>query len=236
MGEAKRKREMAVPTVYHHTSTLRTNLIWMSGVIDLEGRSVGAVHPAFGEVFTDPLARRPMKDFPALAWFTTNIDIPKCLIAMAMLTKDKATGEEKRIDLTPEMANAYALQRMAIGFRIADIPVVPWIEHPGYFTEEGADLNETARDAGDNPGDWYVSEQPVDVALASEIWGSGSVMKPKLKRSDAYLPQMKNMVALCRAIPGTIIPPSWIGSPEAEALARQSNFAMSARPSLLPRR
>ena len=27
VGEAKRRRENGVPTVYHHTSTLRTNLI-----------------------------------------------------------------------------------------------------------------------------------------------------------------------------------------------------------------
>ena len=38
MGAAKRKRQNRVPTVYHHTSTLRTNLIWMSGVIEVEGK------------------------------------------------------------------------------------------------------------------------------------------------------------------------------------------------------
>ena len=45
MGAAKRKRQNRVPTVYHHTSTLRTNLIWMSGVIEVEGKSKGVFHP-----------------------------------------------------------------------------------------------------------------------------------------------------------------------------------------------
>jgi hypothetical protein len=41
MGEAKRRRQQnSTPdrVVYHHTSTLRTNLLWMSGVIEVEGR------------------------------------------------------------------------------------------------------------------------------------------------------------------------------------------------------
>ena len=33
------KHPFRVPTVYHHTSTVRTNLIWMSGVIEVEGKS-----------------------------------------------------------------------------------------------------------------------------------------------------------------------------------------------------
>ena len=39
MGEAKRKRLADRAVVYHHTSTLRTHFIWMSGVIELEGKS-----------------------------------------------------------------------------------------------------------------------------------------------------------------------------------------------------
>ena len=78
-GEAKRKRENAVPTVYHHTSTLRTNLIWMSGVVQVEGRSEGAFHPDLGEIKTDELMRRACKEFPPVAWFTTRIKIPECL-------------------------------------------------------------------------------------------------------------------------------------------------------------
>jgi hypothetical protein len=39
MGEAKRKRLADRTVVYLHTSTLQTHFIWMSGVIELEGKS-----------------------------------------------------------------------------------------------------------------------------------------------------------------------------------------------------
>src|SRR5712664_3230068 len=82
MGEAKRRRLASDGslTVYHHTSTLRTNLIWMSGAIELEGRSPPVYHPRLGEIRTDALARRSMKDFAPLAWFTTQTSIPQCLV------------------------------------------------------------------------------------------------------------------------------------------------------------
>ena len=35
MGQAKLKRSLPVSVVYHHTSTLRTNLLWMSGVVEV---------------------------------------------------------------------------------------------------------------------------------------------------------------------------------------------------------
>ena len=57
MGEAKRKRgNAAVSTVYHHTSTLRTNLIWMSGVIQIEGKSAGIIHPQLARIMQPMLA------------------------------------------------------------------------------------------------------------------------------------------------------------------------------------
>jgi hypothetical protein len=56
-----------VPTVYHHTSTLRTNLIWMSGVIEVEGKSKGVLHPQIGEIRTDAKVRRALKDFLPVA-------------------------------------------------------------------------------------------------------------------------------------------------------------------------
>ena len=60
MGEAKKRRLAGTGKVivYHHTSTLRTNLIWMSGVIDLEGLSPPVLHPHTGEIGNDALARR----------------------------------------------------------------------------------------------------------------------------------------------------------------------------------
>jgi hypothetical protein len=149
MGEAKRRRLAVVPTVYHHTSTLRTNLIWMSGVIQVEGNSKGVMHPQLGEVKTEALFRRPMRDFPPVAWFTTRIEIPGILKRFALYLEDKNTGEIERVDLDQEMVNGISLNRVALGFRIGDIGVTPWPQHPGYFTAEGQELNETAREAGD---------------------------------------------------------------------------------------
>lgn len=226
MGEAKRRREMAVPTVYHHTSTLRTNLIWMTGIIELEGRSSGVHHPALGEIKTDALARRQMADFPPLAWFTTEISVPKCLLKAGFYAVDRNTGEQWKLDLGEGTSNAIALNRIAIGFAISDIPVVPWSAHRGYHTAEGAELNETAREAGDDPANWYVSEQPVDVMLATEIWSSKSIMRPRLERLPAYLGRVKEMVQMCRETPGAMIPPTWIDPEVAARWARQRGIAV----------
>ncbi|PAQ03766.1 hypothetical protein LRP31_35000 (plasmid) [Mesorhizobium mediterraneum] len=223
MGEAKRRRETAVPTVYHHTSTLRTNLIWMSGVIQVEGKSEGVFHPRLGEIKTDALARRAMKDFPPVAWFTRRIDIPNCLVASTMFGVDKKTGVKKEITLAVEQANAMAMNRLAIGFPVGDIPVIPWSEHAGYATGEGRELNETAIAAGDDPMDWYVSETPINVMKVSEFWFSPSLMKPKLRRSDGYIVDIHRMVKLCRETKGAYIPPTWMKQEQAEALARSMN-------------
>jgi hypothetical protein len=223
MGEAKRRRENAVPTVYHHTSTLRTNLIWMSGVIQVEGKSEGVFHPSLGEIKTDALARRALEDFPPVAWFTKRLEIPNVLIQSALYGVDKNTGERKEITLAVEQANAMAMNRVALGFRLADIPVVPWPDHYGYKTGEGQELNESAREAGDDPDDWYVSEGPVDVLKVSEFWTSRSIIKPKLRRFDPYIRDIHRMVELCRTSKGAYIPPSWLMQEQAEALARGLN-------------
>jgi len=71
MGEAKRRQTASiVRTVYHHTSTLRTNLIWMSGVIEVEGAGATPLHPQLGEFKHATSLRRGMHDFPPVAWFT----------------------------------------------------------------------------------------------------------------------------------------------------------------------
>jgi hypothetical protein len=46
---------------------------------------------------------------------------------------------------------------------------VPWPNYYGYASAEGQELNETARLTGDEPDDWHVSEQPVDVLKVSEF-------------------------------------------------------------------
>ena len=134
MGQAKQRRENAA-IVYHHTSVLRTNLIWMSGVIALEGTSKGAIHPILGEVRTNGALRRRMTDFPPLVWFTANIEPPKCLTSAELVFTDDTTGEVKaRLDIDEAVARGLTMTRVALGFSVSDIAVHPWREHPGYET------------------------------------------------------------------------------------------------------
>lgn len=222
MGEAKRRKEAVArdPIVYHHTSTLRTNLLWMAGVVAVEGGDEPVYHPRLGKLQTDTKMRRAMQDFPPLAWFTTQIECPKCLTDAPVYGVNPETGERIDISVGPGAMNPIALQRIALAFRVADIPVVRWTDHPGYDTAEGRELNASALDYGDDPTDWYVSEQPVDLMLVSEVWSSASIMKPKYERIPEYLPQMKRMVERCRA-EKVYIPPSWLKPDEAKALAKQ---------------
>jgi hypothetical protein len=193
----------------------------MSGVIEVEGKGGPAIHPHFGEIELNANLRRGMNDFAPLAWFTTRISTPSCILNAAIHFIDKKTGEPRDLPVAPGLPNAVALQRVAIGFPIADIPVVRWTQHPGYTTDEGSALNDSAREFGDNPDDWYVTEEAVDLLAASEFWASPSIMKPKLKRFPEYLPDMRRMVELCRATPGIFIPPSWLKPDQAAELAKR---------------
>jgi hypothetical protein len=210
--------------VYHHTSTLRTNLIWMSGLIKLEGQSDHVVHPQLGTINTSALARRALDDFPPVVWFTTQVSVPKCLIKMAVVLTDNKTGETTQISLDEQEAHGFALNRVALGFKRADIPAIHWPEHPGYATGEGRELNETAREAGDNPNDWWVSEEPIDVMKVCEFWNAMSIFDPKMTRRDAYVADIKGMVTLCRTQEGVYIPPTWLKPERAKALARRLNL------------
>src|SRR5690242_13987109 len=117
MGQAKLRRMNAVPTVYHHTSSLRTNEIWMSGKIKLEGQQPPAWHPKLGKIGTTTNLRRSMRDFPALAWFTSKISVPRCLVETVICFADEKTGEVvKKLRLGEHESNAMALQRIALGF------------------------------------------------------------------------------------------------------------------------
>ncbi|SFJ85561.1 hypothetical protein [Bradyrhizobium sp. Gha] len=222
MGEAKRRKLMDVQgglVVYHHTSTLRTNLLWMSGVIEVEGKGLPPIHPRLGQITTDAKLRRSMTDFPPLAWFTSEITIPNCLRDTQIRLVD-ANGSIKHEDFPGEdVSDALALNRVAIGFRLSENPTIGrWQDHPGYSTAEGRELNETAAALGDDPSRWYVSEEPVDLLKSVQFWSSKTVMNPRLERFDAYLKDMHNMVRLCRAR-GAYIPPTWLTAAEAELLA-----------------
>jgi len=74
------------------------------------------------------------------------------------------------MDASEDTANALALNRVAIGFPAATIGAVRWPDYGAYSTAEGRELNETAREVGDDPDDWWVSEQPVDLLLETEFW------------------------------------------------------------------
>lgn len=206
--------------MWHHTSILRTNLIWMSGVIDLEGRSKGVVHPALGEIITDASKRRAMLDFPPLAWFTTEITVPNCLRDFNVYGKDRVTGQVKPVEIEASAVDALVLNRMALGFTMDSIPVVPWPDHRGYTTAEGRDLNDAAREVGDDPDKWFVAEEPVDVMKVTQVRGSKSISSLKMERMDEYVAEIRRMVTLCRQNPGAYIPPTWVGSSAHRALER----------------
>jgi hypothetical protein len=91
-----------------------------------------------------------MKDFPSLAWFTTQITVPASIVKSVMRLVDNDTGEIRDLDLDPMIANSIALNRVAIGVSVASIPVMPWSNHPGYTTAE-EELNESAIEAGEIP-------------------------------------------------------------------------------------
>jgi hypothetical protein len=111
------------------------------------------------------------------------------------------------------------LHRVALGFQIDEVPLVHWPKHAGYPTPEGRALNLGATDVGDNPDDWYVSETPVDLMKISEFWNATKISDTTLKRWDAYIADIRRMVTLCRS--GEVyIPPSWITSKQAAALAK----------------
>jgi hypothetical protein len=235
MGEAKRRKAAAAAlTVYHHTSSLRTNLIWMAGVIEREGQGKEPVHPEmeFMQFARGAYLRRPMKDFPPVAWFTTQIAIPNCLRhwTQTFRNQDGSVNEEAHAQwetLKPtdpkvmqDIYDAITLHRVALGFPVASIPVTPWPKYYGYRTPEGHALNESARDVGDNPNDWWISEQPVDVLQASEVWLSRTKYNPKLTCEDWYLKDIRRMVTLCREMPTCFIPPSWMSIEQQKAFAR----------------
>ena len=171
MGEAKRRQAAKPTVVYHHTSTLCTNLIWMSGVIQVEGAQKKPVHPQLGLVDQSARFRRAMKTSHRLSGSRPREPVPKCLLGAKLLFQDKDTGAI--IGELPQMegvTDALSLTRMALGFNMSDIPVVPWADHYGYNSAEGRELNKTAREFGDCPTRWYVSEQPINMALLESIW------------------------------------------------------------------
>jgi hypothetical protein len=163
-----------------------------------------------------------------VAWFTSRLSVPGCLMASTLVTEKD--GETNHIPLSDAEAHALALNRVALGFRAEEYPVVRWPDHRGYRTSEGRDLNETAREAGDDPDEWWISETPLDVLTACEVYIASNMMRPKLVRNDEYLRNVKQMVAFCRDNPGTFIPPSWMQETEAKKLAKMAGVSIAPLP------
>ncbi|WP_156029581.1 hypothetical protein [Ancylobacter sp. FA202] len=226
MGQAKIKAGRQSDVAYHHTSSLYTNLIWMSGYIDLEGTNREVIHPKIGKIRSPLSLRRGVQDFPRLAWFTRRVDVPKCLI-LSQVSFAKDDGSIVQTLQIPELVgHGIALNRFALGFSISEHKLVPWNEYYGYTTAEGRALNESARDFGDNPDDWLISETPIDVATAVEVRLSLNIYEPNLKKSEAYLHDIKKMVQLCREKTGVYIPPSWLKVEQAERLAQSMGLSV----------
>lgn len=226
MGEAKRRKLTDDPIVYHHTSILRTNQLWMTGEIRPERKMHPVLHPHLGCMETDARFRRAMKDFPPLVWLTKRIAVPRCLQVNELLFVGE-NGERHSMEIGSTVANAIAMQRFALGFRLSDFDFSRWPDHPGFNTAEGRILNETGREAGDNPRDWYVSEKPLDLMLTAEVWFSRNPTVIRLKREDWYLADIRRMVQLCRDTPGVFIPPSWLKPEQARELGRRLGLRMS---------
>lgn len=219
MGEAKRRSVGQNDIVWHHTSSLRTNFIWMAGELVPEGKMPDVLHPKLGLIRTDAAQRRPMKDFGPLVWLTSKIEVPRTLLHAAFLMIDKDTGAEIDRVSDTQLSNAIALQRLALGFRMSEISAISWPSHPGFNTSEGKELNESATEAGDDPNDWFVCETPVDILKCVEVRVSKSIMRPKLGRLPAYLDKIHRMVRLCKENEGVYIPPSWLSVEQAKALS-----------------
>jgi len=218
MGEAKRRRE-APRLIYHHTSTLRTNQLWMSGQVLPEGKMPPAFHPQLGKIETDAFFRRAMKDFPPLVWLTEDVAVPQCLVLTRLSFTKMGTGEEMAgLDVNEALSNAITLNRVSLGFRPNNIGAIRWPDHHGYGTDEGQELNDTARDVGDDPDRWWVCEVPLDLMQMVEIRVSRSMSQPKLERQDAYLAKIRELIQRCRDNPGAYVPPTWLTPDQARAL------------------
>lgn len=186
------------------------------------------MHPNLGVINSNFNLRRGGVEFPKLAWFTRNVETPKCLILNTIAFVDKETGKTVELPTSSLAGNGIALNRIAIGFSISEHGLTPWPDYYGYETREGQELNESARAVGDNPDEWLVSERPVDVATAVEARVSRSVFQPKLERSDAYLRDIKKMVALCRDRKDVFIPPAWLSEEKAKLLAAKMGIPIGS--------
>ncbi len=210
MGQAKANAAAQSNFVWHHTSSLRTAQLWTSGHIKVEGRMPPAFHPEVGWIYSNAAHRREMKDFPPLVWLTRDIKVPQSIRIVSHRAKDNDPAKCQTTLLPPEVTDAIAMRRMAIGFNPNEIGATPWTEHPGYSSGEGRQLNESAIEAGDAPEDWYVVEADIDLLKCRALRIAQSTFNLKMVREDRGVAEIHRMVRLCRENPGRRIAPTWL--------------------------
>ncbi len=191
---------VSVSLVYHHTNILFSHLIWNSGVIDIESEHDQMVaHPILESFGLGGVTHRRMaKDFPRLAWFTSNKSIPRCLENVSLLNTD----------ISVEHGTAIKLNRIAIEFALATAPeIVPWKAYYGYDTPEGQKLNRDAIAEGDDPDEWYISETPVSAFKMTKILIAPNWIKPVLN-GEMDVEAVKFNIRNARSL-GAELPPDW---------------------------
>jgi hypothetical protein len=226
MGEAKRRKASGRMLVYHHTSTLCTNLIWMSGAIEIEGQQEPPLHPQLGIIQTGLSFRRACNDFPPVVWFTTEISVPKCLVQSSLFLKNEDTRETLEIPISKALSNGIALHRIALGFPATEIPIKPWPRYYGYATPEGQ-AHQTARASGDEPDRWYLSEERVSLQHMTEIRIAKSMQDLKMQRNDEYLYEIKKLLAALKD-ERAYVPPTWLSPKDIEVVAARLNLKVKS--------
>lgn len=195
---------------------------------------VNVPHPKLGAISVRKRTP-PSPDFPHLVWFTSRTAILRCrsearlsdMLGLSCPRSDNCfrfcrlagclqRALESRNWSASDVSNLFHWRRIALGFPLSDVAVVRWRDHRGYYTDYGRHLTVSAVAAGDDPDDWFVSEQPVDVMRLTEYWASPSPWKPRLERIRGYVPEVRKMVSMCRAARTAgeeiCIPPPWMNT------------------------
>src|SRR5262249_48799394 len=136
-----------------------------------------------------PSALRAVIDFQPLAWFASEVTPPQCLQRVSIEGINDA-GERVKVHIDRDQ-HMGGLLRIALGFRAVDIGAIRWPDHPGYCTGEGRYLNDTARECGDDPDKWFVTEENVNLDHLVEIWtprsADGKNLTGQLRLDPDYL-------------------------------------------------
>lgn len=226
MSESRRRREEADPIVRHYTSHLWTAQIWTDGRIRVEGDRPDPMHPELDlTAFHDPRHARPIRDFGPVAWLTTQPGVPPtCRILTMPVQQGRLPG---RHILGPPYSDAVSLKRISLGFRASAIGAVRWSAHPGYNTEEGRDLTKRAIDLGDDPAQWWVCDQDVEVEKIIECRQAESIENPRMQPFDEYIVGIKRLVGMAK-IPNSWIAPTWMPLDVAREAAKNAGIKIAS--------